>query len=351
MTGRDMRTRVILSIDGCGARGLVPVRFLEALTQRLNRRGKVEPLHRYVDLVCGVSAGALVAAGIAMPAHEAASGTPALDASGLRALFEVDLESAFHQDVGTRIGRRIRNPLSVADQVRDHRALELLLKGLFGYGALSSALVPVVIPAYDITSRSAVTLVGGEPAATDHYVFEAVRAAMATPTLFEPALLEDLRNRSCRSLVDGVLHAADPVLVALLHARRQPWWGKDPVLVLSLGAGTRLGDPRLRGFPHDRAMSWGPLGWAGADHPLLSISAHGQTSVTVPTARAIVESVGGRYVRIDGDLGVASERIDDMSPTNISWLNEAAERIVRRQVEELELVADLLEARPEAVAA
>lgn len=351
MTGRDMRTRVILSIDGCGARGLVPVRFLEALTQRLNRRGKVEPLHRYVDLVCGVSAGALVAAGLAMPAHEAAPGLPALDVAGLRALFEVDLERAYHHDVGTRIGRRIRNPLSVADQVRDHRTLELLLKSVFGYGALSSALVPVVIPAYDIGSRSAVTLVGGEPAATDYYVFEAVRAAMATPTLFEPTLVEDLRSRTCRSLVDGVLHAADPVLVALLHARRQPWWGTEPVLVLSLGAGTRLSDQRLRGFAHDRAMSWGPLAWAGPDHPLLSISAHGQTSVTVPTARAIIESVGGQYIRLDGDLGVASERIDDMSPANIGWLNEAAERIVRRQVEELELVADLLEARPETVAA
>ena len=348
-----MRTRVILTIDGCGARGLVPVRFLEALSLRLNRRGKVEPLHRYLDLVCATSAGAVIAAGLTVPAPGAAAGTPALDIAELRTLFEVDLEKAYRSDTATRVARFIRNPIGVADRVNDHRALEMLLKGAFGYGALSSAMTPLMLPVYDIEARAPVTLTGGMPADSDHYTYEAVRAAMATPTVFEPALVEDLRTRKQHSLIDGVLHAADPVLIALLHARRQPWWGKEPVLVLSLGHGTRLGDARLRGFAHDRAAAWGPIGWIGkrTGQPLLSISVHGQTSVTVPTARALVEAAGGRYLRLDGDLGVASERLDDMSPANMSWLNEAAERIIRRNVEELELVADLMEARPAAEAA
>ncbi len=341
-----MRTRVILSIDGCGARGLIPVRFLEALTQRLSRRGKMEPLWRYLDLVCGTSAGGLIAAALAAPAPGAA-GMPALDMPGLRALFEIELEHAFRHDTGTRLARFIRNPVGVADRVHDSRALEMVLKSVFGYGALSSALVPLLLPVYDIEARTPLTLAGGRPVDADYYTFEAVRAAMATPTVFEPGLAEDLSTRRVRSLIDGVLHAADPVLVALLHARQQPWWGREPLLVLSLGAGGRLGDPRLRGFAHDRAAAWGPIGWIGrrTGRPVLSISAQAQTSVTVPTARALIESVGGQYVRLDGDLGVASERLDDMSPANLGWLNEAAERIVRRQVEDLEVVADLLEPR------
>lgn len=348
-----MRTRVILSIEGCGARGLIPVRFLEALAQRLSRRGKVEPIHRYVDLVCGTSAGGLIAAALAAPAPGAAPGTPALDIAALRNLFEVELEPAFRCEAGNRVARFIRNPIGVADRVHDARTLEMLLKSVFGHGALSSSLVPLLLPVYDIEARAPLTLSGGVPAEADHYTYEAVRASLATPTVFEPALVEDLRTRRLRSMIDGVLYAADPVLVALLHARREPWWGQEPVLVLSLGQGTRLGDARLRGYAHDRAAAWGPIGWIGrrTGHPLLSITAQGQASVTVPTARAIVEAAGGRYLRLDGDLGVASERLDDMSPTNMSWLNEAAERIVRRHVEDLEVVADLLEAREEPVAA
>lgn len=348
-----MRTRVILSIDGCGARGLIPVRFLEALVQRLGRRGKVEPIHRYVDLVCGTSAGGLIAAGIAAQAPGAAAGTPALDVAALRSLFEVDLEPAFRCDTGNRVARFIRNPIGVADRVHDARTLEMLLKATFGHGALSSALVPLLLPVYDIEERAPLTLTGGAPADADYYTYEAVRASLATPTVFEPALVEDLRTRQLRSMIDGMLYAADPVLVALAHARRQPWWGREPVLVLSLGHGTRLADARLRGYAHDRAAAWGPIGWIGrrTGHPLLSIVSHGQASVTVPTARAIVEAAGGRYVRLDGDLGVASERLDDMSPANMSWLNEAAERIVRRHVEDLEVIADLLEVREEPVPA
>lgn len=62
----------ILSIDGGGIRGLIPVKVLAELERELQRDNPDKKLYEYFDLICGTSTGAILAIAIALgiPAAE-----------------------------------------------------------------------------------------------------------------------------------------------------------------------------------------------------------------------------------------------------------------------------------------
>ncbi len=336
--------RFLLSIDGSGVRGLIPLRLLDSLKTRLSHRGAERPFHDIFDLMCGTSTGGLIAAALSAPKPDGAKGEPAANLDELRDFFENNAREIYKPSIQGRLSRMVTNPLGLLDESYDPRPLEKLLKEHFGWTSMTSAMCKLVVPAYDMEKRKAAYLANGlrtdGTRPDDHYIWQAVRAGMATPSVFEPARIENLTHKREDALVDGSVFMKNPVLAALSVAQ-ELGWGGDDLVILSLGTGY---SPE-RAFSFTESLNWGALGWMQPSNgsPLLSISADGQAAAAAEQMEgfaAIAPNVS--YFRIDGEIPPESEAIDNARPGNITILNAAADRIIRDRTADLDQIADLL---------
>lgn len=338
------RKKYILSIGGCGMRGLIALRILESLESRMRLHGKSGPIYRYFDLMCGTSAGGLIAAALAAPAPDGKPHAAAATVADLRRFFEEEAGEVFARDLGRRIGRLLVNPRSLFDGKYDARLLEAKLKERFGWTSLHSARTGLALTAYDIAARRAMVLTNGTASdgrlSDDFYIWQAVRASMATPAYFEPAEVENLSSGASHCMVDGAVFAADPVLVAYVEARKLGWKAKN-IVIVSLGAG----DSGLTGYPAFEALDWDALRWIspGRGAPLLSVVGHGQATAAAHQASWLfAEREGCEYLRFDGALPAGADLFDNVRPGNVIGLNGAADRIIRDNTIALDRLAERL---------
>lgn len=343
------KKRFILSIDGGGVRGLIPLRILEALESRLAQRGVTAPMHQIFDLMAGTSTGGLIAAGLCAPRPGGSTGEAAASISELRNFYERDARDIFRHSLNARLGRAITNPLGLFDETYDARPLEKLLKERFGWTSMASSLTKLVLTAYDIEQRKAVFMTNGleeygrRP--DDYYFWQAVRATTAAPSFFEPARVENLSTKQEEALIDGGVFMNDPAIAAYLEARKLGW-DTEELVIISLGTGRAKG----RSFPYNQAKGWGTLGWMQPSKgvPILSILTDGQSQTTAYQAEHLFEeNARVSYHRFEAELAPEAEDMDNARPSNIIALNGAADRVIRDKTVLLDSLADLLKAHVE----
>ncbi|MBO6754839.1 MAG: patatin-like phospholipase family protein [Roseibium sp.] len=336
--------KFILSIDGGGVRGLIPLRILESIESRLAHRGVNAPMHACFDLMCGTSTGGLIAAGLSAPKPGGEKGEAAATLAELRMFYERDARDIFVNSIGKRLSRMITNPFGLFDESYDARPLEKILKDRFGWTSMASGLTRLVLTAYDIETRAAVFMTNGmqhngsQP--DDYYFWQAVRATTAAPAYFEPAKVENLSRKRDEALIDGGVFMNDPAIAAYLEARKLGWASEDIVL-LSLGTGRAPERP----FPYAEATGWGALGWMQPSKgvPILSIFSDGQAQTASYQAEHLFNEMdGARYIRLNGTIPADAEAMDNARPGNIIALNGAADRIIRDQTTVLDAFVDLL---------
>ena len=336
--------RFILSIDGGGVRGLIPVRLLETLESRLSQRGVSAPFHQIFDLMAGTSTGGLIAAGLSAPRPGGAAGEAAATIAELRTFYERESRDIFKSSITARLARTISNPLGLFDETYDARPLEKLLKERFGWTSMASGLTKLVLTAYDIERRKAVFMTngleenGGRP--DDYYFWQAVRATTAAPSYFEPARIENLSRRTEEAMVDGGVFMKDPAIAAYLEARKLGW-DQDEIVILSLGTGRAT----ERAFAYKDAIGWGALGWMQPSKgvPILSIFADGQSQTAAYQAAHLFNELPGvSYYRLEAELPAEAEDLDNARPGNIIALNGAADRVIRDNTVFLDELADML---------
>ncbi|WP_428641134.1 patatin-like phospholipase family protein [Roseibium sp.] len=343
------KKRFILSIDGGGIRGLIPLRVLESLACRLGQRGVTAPMHRIFDLMAGTSTGGLIAAGLSAPRPGGATGEAAATIDELKVFFEREAREIFKRSIGDRLARTVTNPLGFLDEAYDVRPLEKILKERFGWTSMASGLTRLVLPAYDIERRRAVFMTNGleenGSRPDDYYFWQAVRAATATPAYFEPARVENLSRKRDEAMVDGGVYMHDPAIAAYLEARKLGW-NEDDITILSLGTGKA---PE-RAFAYEDALGWGALGWMQPSRgvPLLSILADGQAQTAAYQARHLFTDLPNvTYLRFDAELAADAEDMDNARPGNIITLNGAADRIIRDNTVLLDEIAEVLKVHVE----
>ncbi len=341
------KKRFILSIDGGGVRGLIPLRVLESLESRLGQRGVNKPFHQIFDLMAGTSTGGLIAAGLSAPRPGGTAGEAAATIAELRTFYEREARDIFKHSITARLARALTNPLGLFDETYDARPLEKLLKERFGWTSMASALTGLVLTAYDIEQRKAVFLTngleenGGRP--DDYYFWQAVRATTAAPSFFEPARVENLSRKCEEALVDGGVFMNDPAIAAYLEARKLGW-EKDEIIIVSLGTG----QAEKRPFPYRDAIGWGALGWMQPSKgvPILSIFADGQSQTAAYQAQHLFDELPNvTYHRLNTVLEPDTEDMDNARPGNIIKLNGAADCVIRDNTALLDDLADLLKAQ------
>jgi patatin-like phospholipase/acyl hydrolase len=316
----------VLSIDGGGIRGIIPSMVLKEIEGRTQR-----PVSELFDLIVGTSTGGLIALALAKPGS---SGEPAYDAKSLIGFYESEGERIFH----IPIWKRVESGWNLLDEKYPPKGLEKVLNEFLGQTRLKEALVPVMIPAYEIESRMPWFFRSERAKFSQSYDFpmkDVARAAAAAPTYFPPKKLVTEGGGDYYSLIDGGVYANNPGMCAFVEARMMFPEDSD-MLMVSLGTGELT-----RRIDHDDAEDWGLAQWA---HPLLNVMFDGQSDTVDFQLQKLLfpPGRGRRYYRFQTRLDSGNDDLDDPRPGNLRSLRKEAKEMIGTHLEDLANLSKLL---------
>lgn len=298
-----MKMQRILSLDGGGIRGLVSCLWLAGVEDALVKAGKPGVLKSF-DLLAGSSTGALVACGMAI-------GMSPLQLADLYREHRHTIFPGIAGRLWSRAGRVFTQGPSAPKY--DGRGLDKVLKQVFGKTTLGQLKMPVLVTSYDTISRRPVIFKSFQPEYRELAVWEVCRASASAPTYF-PAHGMKVQGQSC-ALIDGGLVANNPAACAIAEAMRKDArvHNSQDLVLLSVGTGERN-----RPIPLKEAQEWGALEWA---IPIIDVLFDGNTDSVDYIARQLV---GDGYFRMQTELVIGLDDLDDVSSTNIAALEALA---------------------------
>jgi len=311
----------VLCIDGGGIRGLIPALVLAEIERRTGRRTA-----EMVDFVAGTSTGGILACALT---RRGADGGPLFGAAEMAEIYAEEGPRIFHRS----LLKRIFSVEGWIDERYEDEGLNRALERYLGDAVLSDALTDVLVTAYDIHDRFAFFFRSQRARNDPTYDFalaQVARAASAAPSYFEPAEVTDRAGARTYPLIDGGVYAVNPSMVAyadMVAAGR----GERLELMLSLGTGAHT-----RAYTFEETRSWGQLEWA---RPALDMVFDGVADTIEFEAGTVM---GDRYVRLQTELDLASDDLDDASPSNLAALRTEAERLIAASAHELERVCAIL---------
>ncbi len=329
----------ILSVDGGGIRGLLPVRVLDEIRRRLEAAGSRKPLAGLFDLVAGTSAGAIVALGITVTNS---AGEPRYSPGEILELYERRGTEIFPVS--------FRSMLQTAVQaVRFKYAptgLCRVLADTFGDSTLRDAASYLLITSFDTEAMQPHCMKylpdRCEPSDRPNYrMRDAARASSAAPTYFPPARISPIGHPNRHfTLVDGAVFANNPAGLAFVEATKI-FPDESEFVVLSLGTG----DPQ-QGYSYDEIRRWGYMEWVNPANgfPIGTIMSAGQSEAVSHQLRRIS---GVRYIRINTPLNGCSPAMDDAGPRNIACLRRQADLMIASHDAEIGQLCEILVARTE----
>jgi patatin-like phospholipase/acyl hydrolase len=290
----------VLAIDGGGIRGLIPALVLTEMERRAGRR-----VFEMFDLIAGTSTGGILACALCAP--------DPLPASELVALYEDEGPKIFDRS----LFQRIKSADGLLDEKYDDDALDRALERFLGHKRLRDTRPNLIVPAYDTALPGPyffkTTKARATPESDDFALSVVARATSAAPTYFEPLEVGE------RSLLDGGVFAVNPAMSAFAEVLKEV--DARDVVLLSLGTGQHT---RRRSF--DEIKDWGVARWA---RPILEVVFDG---VSDAVDYQLDHVLGGeRYWRLQTELTLASDDLDDASEDNLAKLRGHADELIREQ--------------------
>jgi len=290
----------VLAIDGGGIRGLIPALVLTELERRAGRR-----VFEMFDLIAGTSTGGILACALSAP--------DPLPASELVALYEEEGPKIFDRS----LFQRIKSAEGLLDEKYDSDALDRAVERFLGHKRLGETRPDLIVPSYDTAAPGPYffkSTKARETPDTDDFPLSVVaRATSAAPTYFEALAAGE------RSLVDGGVFAVNPAMCAFAEVLKEV--AARDVVLLSLGTGQRT-----RKRPFDEIKDWGLARWA---RPILEVVFDGVSDAVDYQLDHILGPE--RYWRLQTELTLASDDLDDASDDNLAKLRGHADDLIREK--------------------
>lgn len=314
----------ILSIDGGGVRGIIPVIWLTHLEKRSGKRTA-----DLFDLIVGTSVGGMIALALTCPRD---GGAPR-SAADLRHLDLRSVKKIFPR------GHGAKQPAPAPGAAAYSAApLQEFLHQVMGNAKLSEAYRPVGVVTCDVVHTQALHFTGGgldQSQLGDADMALAARATSSLPKYF-PAVDYTDPAGVARELVDGGLAADDPALVAYTLGRSLPAFD-DGVLMVSLGTGTSETSSGLL-LSSEQTRSTADVQALERDFSMV-LEGPGQL-----VRESLRQLLGAGYIRIQTRLLPGTHHdSDDASPKNIVGLLATAEKMVLESSAELDRLSTVLQ--------
>jgi uncharacterized protein len=307
--------RKVLSIDGGGIRGLVPALILAEIEARTGKS-----IASSFDLIGGTSTGGILALGLS---KNDGSGKPAYSALTLAEIYQKRGSEIFSRTWKTDI----KTLWGIAGETYSAKGLEKLLNEYYGDDPLSSCVTNTFVTTYDIQNREPIFLKSWKTEHRSVQMKHAARATSAAPTFFEPALVPI--GGSMKALVDGAVYVNTPSVSVYAEAKRL--FPNDEIVVVSLGTGELV-----RPIAYDSAKGWGKAGWA---LPILGCVFDGSSDAANYQMTMLL---GDNYTRLQTELSIASDDMDNVTPENIQKLEQEVKKLLRTNEGAMEKVIQAL---------
>lgn len=209
-------TKRILSIDGGGIKGTLPVSFLASIERHLGGT-----IAEYFDLIAGTSTGGIIAIGLGL----------GLSAQEILKFYE-DLGPKIFATSGGFVSRSIKRIF--CDAKYSSEPLKQALKDHFGDKKLGNSHNRLVIPTFNFdTGKTYIYKTAHHERFREDYLMAGVDVALATTAA--PLYFMTHRNDQGIPMVDGGIWCNNPTMVAVLEGTEVLGWSPEEIRVLSIG--------------------------------------------------------------------------------------------------------------------
>lgn len=288
----------ILSIDGGGLRGVVPLTILKKVEELTG-----EPIWKSFDLIAGTSTGGLITGALTIPE------SPGIKKAkySIDDILEVYLERG--KEIFPARTTRLGELIEIIDETMhpkfDDEGIEAVFSDICGLSKINDSITNIMISTYDLTNNKPVffkSRTPHDPVNKDFLLYDACRATSAGPTylpaynLYYPSG-RDNPNRQC---IDGAVYVNNSSMAAVTEfLKNHTEYGYetesdevnlDVVHVLSIGTGSYIG-------PFEDAENKGQIFWATR---IADVMMRGVNRVTDYQMQEILED--GKYLRLSIDI-------------------------------------------------
>ncbi len=347
-----MNTIHILSIDGGGIRGIIPLKILEYIELTTGKR-----IYELFDVIGGTSTGGIIALGL----NSKQPGTQQVYTTTELLKFYTEDAGQIFQKPSTLEGGELEATVE-SGEIRDpgwwnptysSQGIEKYLKTKFGPDTKLSELESkpdVTVFGYDIhndcpyyfNSKKA-----RENPGDNYCVWQAARATSAAPSYFPSAKFSPTTGSPI--FIDGGVYINNPSLELLIQAKNL-YPNEQNFLLVSLGTGSFK-------VSHDYLENAGAIPWLLGNpvfgHPsgaLLEVMMAGVSETTHHQLQALVSGnsklglempILNRYERYQKELR-KDIAMDDISDGNIANLQELGNALVKDNIDSLNKLCDAL---------
>ncbi len=293
----------ILSLDGGGLRGIVPVLILQEIERRSGKR-----INDLFDLISGTSTGGLIACGVTV------------SEDGLNPIYTLkDLENIYVErgdDIFPKktLAGKIFNSISSLRSPRfSDNGIEEVLTEFFGTKRMSSCITPILVTSFDLFNNEALFFKSRHAisrASRNALLKDICRATSAAPT-YLPAYKFNFDNKT-RVCVDGGVYINNPAVASLVeitkYHKERPYEMESVTLqniqLLSLGTGEYSAD-----IARKKVEGWGLLNWATS---ITDVMMQAVNQTTTYMADELTKS--GNFLRIN--LNIRERKYSDMADSS-----------------------------------
>ncbi|AQS39840.1 patatin [Shewanella psychropiezotolerans] len=315
-------SKLILSLDGGGIRGVAITQFLSMVEQQLQQNHD-KSIRDCVDLYAGTSTGSIIALALATTDMTLAQ-----------------IDELYNYENGQRIFTEHKGLLDI-DGINapkyEASGKTSLLQENFNQAKIGD--VPegkhVLAVSYDIEKRKPVIIKSTKPDYLELLSSEAADATSAAPTFFPTKGLESPDTSEESWLIDGGVIANNPTMCAIAEARNVwPHYSLSDMRVLSIGTGflTR----KINGAS---SRKWGALQWM-TEGKLMEVL----SDERIVSYQSLTIMDRGNYIRVNAKLkpqpglpNPPDDAMDDLTKSNINrlrelgkfWFSEYGEAVVQ----------------------
>lgn len=298
----------ILSLDGGGLRGIVPLLVLKRIEEITGKK-----IHELFDVIVGTSTGGIIACGLTCTKDGV---NPALDIDQLIQLYTTKGDTIFPRRTNI-FTKAIGGIKSAFGPKFSPKGLDGLLKEYFGDLTLKDTLKPIIVTSYDIKNNDVVMFKTRNAVwDADRYdakLSDVCRATSAAPTYLPSFELKfDGKQRVC---IDGGVYINNPVMAAVSDVLRSvEGLSLKDIECLSLGTGV------YSESLDDKTEGWGLLGWA---MPITTIMMQATSKSSAYEANELLK----KHLRLQ--ISICDKKRSDMadsSPETSKYIIERVEK-------------------------
>jgi patatin-like phospholipase/acyl hydrolase len=272
----------VLSIDGGGLRGIVPLLILKKIEELEKKK-----IHELFDLIVGTSTGGIIACGLTATKDGI---TPILSIDDLIDLYTTKGNVIFPQNKGF-VDKLTNKISSIFNPKYSANGLDKLLTDYFGDITLNQTLKPIIVTSYDL-KQNEVLMFKSRKSNEEGFnakLKDICRATSAAPT-YLPSYSMAYGNAE-RVCIDGGVYINNPTMAAISDIIRNkynnPELKLEDITCLSLGTGTYTKNLGVKD-----TTKWGVIEWA---RPITNVMMQASSKSVVYESNELLTN----YLRLD----------------------------------------------------